>query len=98
MAYTRTTLISSPVESSYGIVEALGGLLDDLASGAKSVVSSYGAGVRAQGAAAALKEIELEKARAGKASPAAVKRIPTTYLVAGGVAAAALLVFAMRRK
>lgn len=102
MAYTRTTLISTPVESAYGISEALGGVLDTLSSGVSSVIDAYGAGVRAQGAAQALTQIEIERARAQRplapapAAPAAKPAISTTALVVGGLAVAGLLVFAMR--
>lgn len=95
MAYTKTSLISRPVESSFGLVEDLGGTLDLIKSGVSSVVDSYKEGIRAQGRA------EAYKAQADQAQAAKDKGsggISTTMLLVGGAALAGVLVFALRKK
>jgi hypothetical protein len=99
MAYMKSdTLISSPVESAFGISEALGGVLDMFKSAGSSVLDFYGTSLKAQGAAATLTEIEKTRAATVSAPAARGGGIPTTYLVIGGLALAGVLVFAMRRK
>lgn len=101
MAYTKTTLISTPVESSYnGVDQALGDVWSTIKGGAGSVLDFFGAGIKAQGAAEALQAQAAAQAQAQAAAQAGRGGggIPTTYLVVGGLAVAGLLVFAMRRK
>lgn len=96
MAYMKTTLISAPVESSYG---GLGDLASTIKSGASSVLDFFGAGIKAQGAAEALQAQAAAQAQAQAAAQAGRGGgVPTTYLVVGGLALAGVLVFAMRRK
>lgn len=98
MAYMKSsTLISKPVESAFGIDEALGDTWDTIKGGAGAVLDFFGAGLKAQGASEALQAQMTAQAQA----QAAAQRgggIPTTYLLVGGAALAGLLVFAMRRK
>ena len=99
MAYTKTTLISRPISSPYGIsgVEAaMGSVLDSLKTGASSALDFFGAGLKAQGGQEALQQA-LKNQQPAAAAPAA-RGIPTTYLVVGGAVLAGVLVFAMRRK
>lgn len=100
MAYMKSsTLISKPVESAFGISEALGIDWGAVSSAGSSVLNFFGQGLKAQGAQEAL--AEQMKAQAAAQAAAAQQRsagIPTTYLLVGGVALAGLLVFAMRRK
>lgn len=98
MAYTKTTLISSPIESPFGISETLGFDYNLAAGLGKDVLNLFGQREvtkqeRAKRDAAASQAAATEKGSGGSGG-----KIPTTYLVAGGIAAAALLVFAMRRK
>jgi len=102
MAYTKTSLISSPIESAFGISEALG--FDyDLAAGVGASVLNYAGKKeetkqeRAKRDAAAAQAAAAAAAKGGDGDSSSGK-IPTTYLVAGGLAVAGLLVFAMRRK
>lgn len=95
MAYTRTTLISKPVESNLGITEALGDTADTLKSIGSGVLQFFGQGLKAQGAQEALAAqlAAQQQAQAPKSSG-----ISTTTLLIGGAALAGVLVFAMRRK
>lgn len=98
MAYTKTTLISRPVPSN-GIEEALGDVVSFLKGGASAALDFFGSGIKAQGAAEAL--AQQAKADSEARAAAAAKAgggIPTTYLVAGGLALAGVLVLAMRKK
>lgn len=96
MAYMKTTLISTPVESAYG---DLGGLWDTIKGGASSALDFFGAGLKAQGAQEALAaQLQAQQAQQTQALAAKGGGIPTTYLVVGGLAVAGLLVFAMRKK
>ena len=99
MAYMKTTLISKPVESAYGITEELGDLWSTIKGGASSALDFFGAGLKAQGGQEAL-AAQLQAQQAAQAQALAAKGggIPTTYLVVGGLALAGVLVFAMRRK
>ncbi len=99
MAYVNSnTLISKPVESAFGIDEALGDIWDTVKGGAGSVLDFFGAGLKAQGAADAL-QAQANAAAAAQAQANAARGGPsTTMLLVGGAAVAGLLVFAMRRK
>ena len=102
MAYTKTSLISRPVESAFGggVSEALGvdwGAVSSIGSG---VLNFFGQSLKAQGAQEALAE-QLKAQQAAQAQALAAKGgggIPTTYLVVGGLALVGVLVFAMSRK
>lgn len=98
MAYTRTTLISRPVESAYGgVEEALGDVWDTIKGGAGSVLDFFGSGLKAQGAAEALQQ----QAAAQAAAQAQARQgggISTTTLLVGGAVVAGVLVLALRKK
>lgn len=98
MAYTKTTLISRPIESSYGMAGALGDITSTIKGGVSSVLDMFGAGLKAQGAAQQSLEMERIRAEADKKKAAAAGGVPTTYLVVGGLALAGVLVFALRKK
>jgi hypothetical protein len=98
MAYTKTSLISSPIESPFGISETLGFNYDLAVGAGASVLQLFGQ----------KEQTKQEQAKRDAAASAAAAarggggggggKIPTTYLVVGGLAVAGLLVFAMRRK
>lgn len=100
MPYMKTTLISKPVESAFGVSEALGVDWGAVSSAGSSVLNFFGQGLKAQGASEAL-AAQMKAQSDAQAAQAAARGgggIPTTYLLIGGVALAGLLVFAMRRK
>ena len=101
MAYTKTSLISIPIESPFGISETLGFDYDLAAGLGTGVLNLFGQ----------KEQTKQERAKRDAAAAAAATgkggggtsgggggKIPTTYLVAGGLAVVGLLVFAMRRK
>jgi hypothetical protein len=106
MAYTKTSLISSPIESPFGISETLGFDYDLAAGVGASVLQFFGKKEetkqeRAKRDAAAAQAAAAAAAKGGGGggtSGGSGGKIPTAYLVAGGLAVAGLLVFAMRRK
>ena len=103
MAYTKTSLISSPIESSFGISETLGFDYDLAAGVGASVLNFFGKKEetkqeRAKRDAAAAAAAAAATGKGGGDGSGSGGKIPTTYLVAGGLAVAGLLVFAMRRK
>jgi|GEM_PF-5811178 len=103
MAYTKTSLISSPIESPFGISETLGFNYDLAAGVGASVLNLFGQKEetkqeRAKRDAAAAQAAAAAAAKGGGGGDSSSGKIPTTYLVAGGLAVAGLLVFAMRRK
>lgn len=101
MAYTKTSLISSPIESAFGISETLGFNYDLAVGAGASVLQLFG-----QKEQTKQEQSKAEAAASAAAAAAAARggggggggKIPTAYLVAGGLAVAGLLVFAMRRK
>jgi hypothetical protein len=100
MAYTKTSLISSPIESPFGISETLGFNYDLAVGAGASVLQLFGQKEQTKQAQA-----NRDAAASAAAAAAAARgggggggKIPTTYLVVGGLAVAGLLVFAMRRK
>ena len=97
MAYTRTTLISRPVESSFGIDEALGDVWDTIKGGASSALDFFGAGLKAQGAQEALAAQMTAQAQAQAAAQRS-SGVSTTTLLVGGAVLAGVLVFALRKK
>lgn len=109
MAYTKTTLISRPIESAYGNVESsFGGVMEALgfdygaaATGAAAVggavLNFFGQKEQTKAAEASARIAEAQAAQAAAARGGG-GGIPTTYLLVGGLALAGVLVFAMRRK
>ena len=95
MAYTKTSLISRPVESSFGLSEELGSLWDTIKGGASSALDFFGSGLKAQGAQEAL-AAQLQAQQQAQAAPAG--GISTTTLLIGGAALAGVLFFVMRKK
>lgn len=101
MAYTKTSLISSPIESPFGISETLGFNYDLAVGAGASVLQLFG-----QKEQTKQEQAKRDAAASAAAAAAAARggggggggKIPTTYLVVGGLAVAGLLVFAMRRK
>lgn len=102
MAYTKTSLISSPIESPFGISEALGFDYDLAAGVGASVLNLFGQKEQTKQERAKRDAAAAQAAATGKgggdASGGSGGKIPATYLVVGGLAVAGLLVFAMRRK
>jgi fatty acid desaturase len=109
MAYTKTSLISSPIESPFGISETLGFNYDLAVGAGASVLQLFGQkeqtkqeqakrDAAASAAAAAAAASAAAAAAAASGGGGGGGKIPTTYLVVGGLAVAGLLVFAMRRK
>lgn len=99
MAYVnKNSLIAKPVQSSFGIDEALGDLWDTIKGGAGSVVDFFGNGLKAQGAAAALQQQAAAQAAAQAQANAGKSGPSTTTLLVGGAVVAGVLVFALRRK
>ena len=98
MPYMKTTLISRPVESAFGVSEALGVDWGSVSSIGSGVLNFFGQGLKAQGAQEALAAQMQAQAAAQAAAQQRSSGIPTTALVIGGVALAGILVFAMRRK
>ena len=101
MAYTKTSLISSPIESAFGISETLGFDYHLAAGAGTGVLNFFGKKEdtkqeQAKRDAAASAAAAAGSARGGGGGGGG--KIPTTYLVVGGLAVAGLLVFAMRRK
>jgi hypothetical protein len=99
MAYTRTTLVSRPVESAFGITEELGDVWDTIKGGAGSVLDFFGSGLKAQGAQEALaaqnQQLAAQLAAKGGGGGGGIS---TTTLLIGGVVVAGVLVLALRRK
>lgn len=94
MAYMKTTLIAAPVER-----DGLSDIWDSIKGGASSALQFFGSGIKAQGAAEALAaQAKADSEARAAASSKGAGGVPTTYLVAGGLALAGVLVFAMRRK
>jgi len=117
MAYTKTSLISSPIESAFGISETLGFDYDLAVGAGASVLQFFGKKEetkqerakrdgqkeqtkqeRAKRDAAADAAAAAAAAKGGGGGDSSSGKIPTAYLVAGGLAVAGLLVFAMRRQ
>jgi hypothetical protein len=99
MAYMKTSLISRPVESAFGLSEELGDLWDTIKGGASSALDFFGSGLKAQGAQEALAAQMTAQAQAQAAAQAGRGGgISTTHLLVGGAVLAGVLVFAMRRK
>jgi hypothetical protein len=96
MSYTKSTIISRPVESPFaGVSEALGVDWSNVGSG---VLDFFGQGIKAQGAQEALAAQLAAQNAAQAAKSGGGGGISTTMLLVGGVALAGVLVFAMRRK
>lgn len=98
MSYTKTTLISRPIEPAFNGVGSLGDVVDTIKSGASSVLDFFGAGLKAQGAQEALAAQLAAQNAAAAQQRSGGGGIPTTYLLVGGAVLAGALVFAMRRK
>src|SRR5262245_16656657 len=98
MAYMKTSLISRPVESAFGVSEelGLGDVWDTIKGGAGSVLDFFGSGLKAQGAQEAL-AAQLQAQNAALAAKQS-SGISTTTLLVGGAVLAGVLVFALRRK
>lgn len=95
MAYTKTTLISRPIEHSYN---GFGDTWDAIKGGVSSAVDFFGSALKAQGAASALQAQATAQAQAQAAAQQQQGGgISTTHLLIGGAALAAVLVLAMRR-
>lgn len=98
MAYTNnTSLISRPVQSSFGVQEDLGDFWDTIKGGASSALDFFGAGIKAQGAQEAL-AAQLAAQQQAQLLQQQQSGISTPVLLIGGLALAGVLVFAMRRK
>lgn len=99
MAYTRTTLISRPVESAYGgVEEALGDVWDTIKGGASAALDFFGSGIKAQGASEALAAQNQQLAAQLAAQRGGGGGVSTTTLLVGGAVLAGVLVLALRKK
>lgn len=99
MAYTnKTSLISRPVQSSFGVQEDLGDIWDTIKGGASSALDFFGAGIKAQGAQEALAAQLAAQQQQAQMLAQQQGGISTPVLLIGGIALAGVLVFAMRKK
>jgi len=103
MAYMKSSLVSRPVESSFGgVMEALGfdyqAATNIGAAGVGAVVNYFGQKTAASIASSNARAEEARAAAAQASRGGGGGGIPTTYLLIGGAAIVGVLVFAMRRK